>query len=55
MASSTTIRLNVAAALLKLEAQLRELPGISKTAHDMNAIHDIQNARINLTNETGRS
>lgn len=51
-ATPTTIRLNVASALLKLEAQLRNLPAGRIVQRDRNAIRQLTEARINLTEQT---
>lgn len=48
----TTVRLQVAAALLLLEAQLRDLPGARVVQRDRDAIRQLTSARINLTEQT---
>ena len=50
--TATTIRLRVASELLKLEAQLRGLSSARVTARDRNAIRQLTEARINLTEQT---
>ena len=52
MATPTTVRLTVASALLKLEAQLRDLPIGLMVQRDRNAIRQLTEARINLTEQT---
>ena len=50
--TATTIRLRVASELLKLEAQLRDLPTSRVVQRDRNAIRQLTEARINLTEQT---
>ncbi len=51
-ASPTTVRLNTAAAILKLEAVLRDIGVGRRTPRDRTAIAALQQARTNLLNET---
>lgn len=48
----TTVRLSVAAALLKLESQLREIGSGRKAVSDRAAIRSIRAARDSLLQET---
>jgi hypothetical protein len=48
----TTVRLNAAAAVLKLEAEIREIAVSRRTDQDRRAINSLQEARENLTHLT---
>lgn len=50
--SPTTVRLNVAATLLKLEASLREIPVAKKTENDRRAVRSLIAARVQLVDLT---
>ena len=52
MATPTTVRLNAAAALLKLESTLRDLPAARRTEQDRRAIRHLVEARMDLTFHT---